>query len=107
SNDGYLLQYFLSKGIPVLGIEPAVNVAKAAEDRGIPTVRKFFGIETATELAAAGKMADLLLGNNVLAHVQALNVFVAGLKIFLKPQGLITMEFPHLMRLIEGRQFDT
>ena len=107
SNDGYLLQYFLNKGIPVLGIEPAVNVAKAAEDKGIPTVRKFFGIETATELAAAGKMADLLLGNNVLAHVPALNDFVAGLKILLKPQGLITMEFPHLMRLIEGRQFDT
>lgn len=107
SNDGYLLQYFLSQGIPVLGIEPATNVALAAQEKGIPTLTEFFGVQTATEMRAAGKTADLLLGNNVLAHVPELNDFVAGLKIVLKPQGVITMEFPHLMRLISGNQFDT
>ncbi|MFN2498991.1 MAG: methyltransferase domain-containing protein [Pyrinomonadaceae bacterium] len=107
SNDGYLLQYFLKHDIPVLGIEPAVNVAQAAEQKGIPTVTKFFGVSLARELSAAGKNADLLLGNNVLAHVPNLNDFVAGLRILLKPNGVITMEFPHLMQLISGNQFDT
>ncbi|NHC34863.1 class I SAM-dependent methyltransferase [Scytonema millei] len=107
SNDGYLLQYFVAQGIPVLGIEPAVNVAKVAQEKGISTVVKFFGQHTARELAAKGKQADLLLGNNVLAHVPDLNDFVAGMKILLKPEGVITMEFPHLMRLMEGNQFDT
>jgi 2-polyprenyl-3-methyl-5-hydroxy-6-metoxy-1,4-benzoquinol methylase len=107
SNDGYLLQYFVEKRIPVLGIEPAANVARAAEEKGVPTITKFFGTETARELAAEGHMADLLLGNNVLAHVPALNDFVAGLKILLKPEGVVTMEFPHLLKLMRGRQFDT
>lgn len=107
SNDGYLLQYFVAQGIPVLGIEPAANVAEVAQEKGIPTVVKFFGQQTARELVAKGKQADLLLGNNVLAHVPDLNDFVAGMKILLKPEGVITMEFPHLMRLMEGNQFDT
>lgn len=107
SNDGYLLQYFKDRGIPVLGIEPAKNVAKAAQDKGIPTISEFFGTQTAGKLASEGKYADLLLGNNVLAHVPDLNDFVKGLKIILKPNGVITMEFPHLMRLIDGNQFDT
>jgi 2-polyprenyl-3-methyl-5-hydroxy-6-metoxy-1,4-benzoquinol methylase len=107
SNDGYLLRNFKDKGIPILGIEPAANVAKVAQQQGIPTLVRFFGKETATQLCREGKTADLLLGNNVLAHVPALNDFVAGLKILLKPNGLITMEFPHLLRLIVGRQFDT
>lgn len=107
SNDGYLLQYFQQKEIPVLGIEPAENVARVAQNSGIPTRIKFFGIETASELAAEGSQADLLLGNNVLAHVPDLNDFIAGLKILLKPQGVITMEFPHLLRLMEKNQFDT
>jgi hypothetical protein len=107
SNDGYLLQYFVEAGIPVLGIEPAANVASAAVKKGVPTVVKFFGRETAQELAAQGKQADLLLGNNVLAQVPDLNSFVAGMKILLKPQGVITMEFPHLVRLMEQSQFDT
>lgn len=107
SNDGYLLQYFVEKGIPVLGIEPARNVAEAAKKKGIPTEVVFFGTETAKRLAWKGKHADLLLGNNVLAHVPNLNDFVAGLKILLKPRGVITMEFPHFMRLIEETQFDT
>ncbi|MBD2308352.1 methyltransferase domain-containing protein [Chroococcidiopsis sp. FACHB-1243] len=107
SNDGYLLQYFVAQGIPVLGIEPAANVAKVAREKGIPTLVKFFGEQIARELVAQGKQADLLLGNNVLAHVPNLNDFVAGMKILLKPQGVITMEFPHLMRLMEGNQFDT
>ena len=107
SNDGYLLQYFIRKGIPVLGIEPAGNVAQAAMQKGIPTVVKFFGASTAQELAAERGKADLLIGNNVLAHVPDLNDFVAGMKILLKPAGVITMEFPHLMRLMEEDQFDT
>ncbi|MEC4819427.1 MAG: class I SAM-dependent methyltransferase [Scytonema sp. PMC 1069.18] len=107
SNDGYLLQYFVSNGIPVLGIEPAANIAEEAITKGIPTVIKFFGQNTAHELAADKKQADLLVGNNVLAHVPDINDFVAGCKILLKPEGVITMEFPHLMRLIEGNQFDT
>jgi 2-polyprenyl-3-methyl-5-hydroxy-6-metoxy-1,4-benzoquinol methylase len=107
SNDGYLLQYFKSAGIPVLGIEPAANVAKAAQQKGIPTIVAFFGQQRARELAAGGRQADLLIGNNVLAHVPDLLDFVSGLKILLKPQGVITMEFPHLLRLIRENQFDT
>jgi len=107
SNDGYLLQYFVARGVPVLGIEPAANVAEEALKRGVPTLVKFFGRQTARELAAEGKHADLLLGNNVLAQVSDLNDFVAGMKILLKPQGVITIEFPHLMRLMEENQLDT
>jgi SAM-dependent methyltransferase len=107
SNDGYLLQYFKEKGIPVLGVEPAENVAKAANAAGIPTLVDFFGTEMAMRLVGDGKHADLLIGNNVLAHVPGLNDFVQGMKIILKKDGVITMEFPHLMRLIEENQFDT
>ena len=107
SNDGYLLQYFKEKRIPVLGIEPAANVAKVAQEAGITTVVKFFGSQTATELIEDGKKADLILGNNVLAHVPDLNDFVEGMKCLLKPQGVITMEFPHLLRLMDENQFDT
>lgn len=107
SNDGYLLQYFIQKGIPVLGIEPAANVAKVASDKGVPTVVDFFGTKLAEKLKQQGKQADLLLGNNVLAHVPTLNDFVAGIQIMLKPEGIITMEFPHLMQLVEHNQFDT
>lgn len=107
SNDGYLLQYFVEKDVPVLGIEPAANVAAVAIQKGIPALVKFFGSNTARELVASGKQADLLLGNNVLAHVPDINDFVSGMKILLKPQGVITMEFPHLMRLMEQNQFDT
>jgi 2-polyprenyl-3-methyl-5-hydroxy-6-metoxy-1,4-benzoquinol methylase len=107
SNDGYLLQYFVAHGIPVLGIEPAANIAEVAMQKGIPTIVKFFGEETAKEQIAKAKQADLLIGNNVLAHVPNLNDFVKGMKILLKPQGVITMEFPHLMRLMEENQFDT
>jgi 2-polyprenyl-3-methyl-5-hydroxy-6-metoxy-1,4-benzoquinol methylase len=107
SNDGYLLQYFQEKGIPVLGIEPAANVAEVAIAKGIPTLVKFFGVETAKELVNKGKQADLLLGNNVLAHVPDLNDFVAGIKIVLKPKGIVTMEFPHLLQLMAQNQFDT
>jgi 2-polyprenyl-3-methyl-5-hydroxy-6-metoxy-1,4-benzoquinol methylase len=107
SNDGYLLQYFLERGIPVLGIEPARNVAEAAREKGIPTEVEFFGKKTAKRLKTEGKLADLIVGNNVLAHVPELNDFVEGLKILLKPQGMVTMEFPHLMRLIDKTQFDT
>ena len=107
SNDGYLLQYFVRRGISALGIEPASTVARAARDKGIPTIEEFFGTDLATRLRDQGQMADLLIGNNVLAHVPDLNDFVAGLKILLKPDGVITMEFPHLVRLVEGLQFDT
>lgn len=107
SNDGYLLQYFQEKAIPVLGIEPAANVARVAEEKGISTLVQFFGVETAKELVERGKQADLLLGNNVLAHVPDLNDFVAGMKIVLKSNGIFTMEFPHLLQLIEQNQFDT
>ncbi|MBW8876792.1 MAG: methyltransferase domain-containing protein [Acidobacteria bacterium] len=107
SNDGYLLRWFAERGIPALGIEPAANVAAAAEAAGIPTLVKFFGAATARELAAAGTRADLLVGNNVLAHVPDLNDFVAGLKILLAPTGVLTMEFPHLLRLMAEDQFDT
>jgi len=107
SNDGYLLQYFVQRGIPVLGVEPAANVAEVAIRKGIPTIAKFFGLETVNELAAKKKHADLLIGNNVLAQVPNLNAFVESMKIIVKPLGVITMEFPHLMRLIERNQFDT
>lgn len=107
SNDGYLLQYFNQKGIPVLGIEPAANVAKVAKEKGIPSLVKFFGVSTAKELVNQGIQADLLLGNNVLAHVPDLNDFVAGMKIVLKPDGILTMEFPYVLQLILQNQFDT
>jgi hypothetical protein len=107
SNDGYLLQWFVKAGIPALGIEPAANVAAAAEDVGVPTLVRFFGVDLANELAAEGRFADLLLGNNVLAQVPDLNDFVAGMKIVLAPTGVLTMEFPHVMRLIDENQFDT
>jgi SAM-dependent methyltransferase len=106
SNDGCLLQCFREREIPVLGVEPAANVAEAAVEKGIPTVVEFFGAETARELAAK-RQADLLIGNNVLAHVPDLNGFVEGLKALLSPKGVITIEFPHLLRLIEEREFDT
>jgi SAM-dependent methyltransferase len=107
SNDGYLLQHFVARGIPVLGIEPAANVAQAAEKKGVPSLVKFFGTQTAKELVAQGTRADLLLGNNVLAHVPDLNDFVAGMKLLLAPRGAITMEFPHLLKLMQENQFDT
>jgi SAM-dependent methyltransferase len=107
SNDGYLLQYFVKAGIPVLGIEPAANVAKVAVEKGVPTLVQFFGAQLARELAAEGRCADLVLGNNVLAQVPDLNDFVEGLSILLKPEGVLTLEFPHLLRLIERNEFDT
>ena len=107
SNDGYLLQNFVAQGVPVLGIEPAANVARAALAKGIPTLVKFFGRELAAELAAAGTRADLVVANNVFAHVPDVRGFTAGMKALLKPRGIVTLEFPHLMRLMEGNQFDT
>ncbi len=107
SNDGYLLQYFQRRGVPVLGIEPARNVAAAAEEAGIPTLVEFFGAGLARRLAAERRGADLLVANNVLAHVPDINDFVAGLAVALNPGGVITVEFPHLLRLMEGNQFDT
>lgn len=107
SNDGYLLQHFLPLGVPVLGIEPAVNVAQVAIDKGIASVTEFFGVALAERLVAEGKRADLIAGNNVLAQVPDLNDFVAGMAILLKPEGVITLEFPHLERLIAENQFDT
>ena len=107
SNDGYLLQYFVEKGIPVLGIEPARNIAKVAIEKGIPTLIEFFGEKMAIDLASKGQKADLVLGNNVLAQVPGLNDFVRGMKVLLKAHGVITVEFPHLVRLMEENQFDT
>jgi SAM-dependent methyltransferase len=107
SNDGYLLQYFKKRNIPILGIEPAANIAKVAEEKGIPTLVKFFGVKTASDLVHAGKRSDLILGNNVLAHVPDLNDFIDGIKILLKENGIITMEFPHLLQLMQQNQFDT
>ena len=107
SNDGYLLQYFKERGIGVLGVEPAANVAKAAQDKGIATEVVFFGVETARRLRAAGKSADLIAANNVLAHVPDLHDLVGGFKLLLKPAGTATLEFPHLLRLIRENQFDT
>ena len=107
SNDGYLLQYFVQRGVPVLGIEPAANVAKVAVEKGVPTLVRFFGAQMAKELAAEGRCADLVLGNNVLAQVPNLNDFVEGLEILLKPAGVLTLEVPHLLRLMERNEFDT
>jgi SAM-dependent methyltransferase len=107
SNDGYLLRWFRDRGIPVLGVEPAANVATVAQQAGIPTRVGFFGARLAEQLAAEGIRADLLVGNNVLAHVPALRDFVAGLARLLAPQGWLTMEFPHLLRLVAENQFDT
>ncbi len=108
SNDGYLLQYFKEKNVPVLGIEPAGNVAKVAvEEKGIETIVEFFGTKLASRLVAEGRRADLLLGNNVLAHVPDINDFVEGMHILLAEEGFLTMEFPHVMNLIEQVQFDT
>lgn len=107
SNDGYLLQYFVQKGIRCIGVEPAANVAAVAEEKGVPTIVKFFGRGTASELAAKHGQVDLLIGNNVLAQVPDLNDFVGGMKVVLKPDGVITLEFPHLMRLMAENQFDT
>ena len=106
-NDGYLLQYFQEKQIPCLGIEPTGNTACAARKKGIAVVIDFFGVRLARELASEGKKADLIVGNNVLAHVPDINDFVCGLKILLKERSVITMEFPHLMKLVENSQFDT
>jgi C-methyltransferase C-terminal domain/Putative zinc binding domain/Methyltransferase domain len=107
SNDGYLLQYFVTKGIPVLGVEPAVNVAKVAEQKGVTTLVKFFGRQTARKMVADGQAADLVIGNNVLAQVPDLNDFVSGIRILLKPSGVATLEFPHLLRLMAENQYDT
>jgi SAM-dependent methyltransferase len=107
SNDGYLLQFFVARGIPVLGVDPARNVAQAAIARGVPTVTKLFGRETARELVREGAPADLICGANVLAQVPDVNDFVGGIALLLKPGGVVTVEFPHLMRLMAENQFDT
>jgi hypothetical protein len=107
SNDGYLLQHFVGTGVPILGIDPAANVAQDAESRGVPTRVAFFGRETAAELAAEGRLASLVIGNNVLAQVPDLNDFVAGVKTILRGDGTATFEFPHLLRLVDGLQYDT
>ena len=107
SNDGYLLQFFRDRGIPVLGIEPAANVAQAAEAKGIPSITEFFGKAFGASLARDGKAADLMIANNVMAHVPDLNDFVAGFAEALKPEGVLTIEFPHLLRLLQSNQFDT
>jgi SAM-dependent methyltransferase len=106
SNDGYLLQFFVERGIAVLGIDPAANVAKAAEQRGVPTFVKFFSVETARQLAESGTLADLVIGNNVLAQVANLNSFVEGIRVILKLRGVCTIEFPHLLKTMAGNQFD-
>jgi SAM-dependent methyltransferase len=107
SNDGYLLQYFVRRGIPALGIEPAANVAEAAREKGVDTLVQFFGREAAASLRDSGRLADLVVGNNVLAQVPDINSFVAGVPLILKPGGTVTMEFPHVLRLMEGNQLDT
>ncbi len=107
SNDGYLLKNFIATGVPCLGIEPTASTASAAESLGIPVLRDFFGKTVAERLASQGKQADLVIGNNVYAHVPDINDFTAGLKAILKPHGTVTLEFPHLMRLVEQSQFDT
>lgn len=107
ANDGYLLQHFLPMGIPVLGVEPAANVAKVASGKGIPVMTEFFGADLAGRLVEGGRRADLIIGNNVFAHVPNLNDFVAGMKRLLAPEGVITLEFPHLERLMAENQFDT
>ena len=107
SNDGYLLQNFVNKGIPALGVEPAANVAKAAVEKGVPTIVKFFGVQTAQAMVAEGQRADLIIGNNVLAQVPDINDFVDGIRILLKPEGVATLEFPHLVKLMAENQYDT
>jgi len=107
SNDGYLLQHFLPLGVPVLGVEPAANVARAAIEKGVPTRVDFFGVRLALQMVAEGLRADLIIGNNVLAQVPDLNDFVAGIKILLKPEGVVTLEFPHIERLMAENKFDT
>lgn len=107
SNDGYLLQYFVEKGVRVLGVEPAENVARAAREKGVPTRSLFFSLETAGQLRREGYDADLIVGNNVLAHVPNINDFAAGIRELLKPDGIVTLEFPHLLRLAAENQFDT
>lgn len=107
SNDGYLLQYFVEKKVPVLGIEPTKNTAEVAISKGVDTITEFFGVALAKQLSDKGTKADLLLGNNVLAHVPDIIDFVGGMKILLAPQGVVTMEFPHLMQLVDQNQFDT
>jgi SAM-dependent methyltransferase len=107
SNDGYLLCNFLDKGIPAYGIDPAANVAKVAIEKGVPTIVAFFGVQTARELVAQNKQADLIIGNNVFGHIPDINDFVAGIKLLLKPGGTVTIEIPHFMRLMEQNQFDT
>ena len=107
SNDGYLLQHFVGTGIPILGIDPAANVAEAAEERGVPTLVDFFGRATAQALVDEGKRASLIVGNNVLAQVPDLNDFVAGVQVLLRDDGTATFEFPHLLRLLDGLQYDT
>ncbi len=107
SNDGYLLQYFVKAGVPVLGIDPTANTAAAAEKKGVRTLVTFFGVETAKQVAADEGQANLILGNNVLAHVPEINDFVGGMKILLSPGGVVTMEFPQLLHLIEQRYWDT
>lgn len=107
SNDGYLLQHFVARGVSVLGVEPAANVAAAALQKGVPTAIKFFGTQTAKELLQQFGRPDLLIGNNVLAHVPNLNDFIAGMKLLLAERGVITMEFPHLLELMQQNQFDT
>lgn len=106
SNDGYLLQYMVERGVPALGIEPAANVADAALRKGVPTLVRFFGVDLARELASEGKTADLIAANNVLAQVPDLNDFVEGFRILLKPAGVVTIEFPHLLHTIEQNEFD-
>lgn len=107
SNDGYLLQHFLPMGVPVLGIEPAKNIAETAIAKGVPTITEFFGVALAKQLVSEGRSADLIAGNNVLAQVPDLNDFVAGMAILLKPEGVVTLEFPHVAKLIDENQFDT
>jgi len=107
SNDGYLLRNFVSKGVPCLGVEPTDSTADAAEVLGIPVLREFFGVKTATDIVASGKSADLICGNNVYAHVPDINDFTNGLRIALKPSGVVNLEFPHLLKLIQKNQFDT
>lgn len=107
SNDGYLLQFFKERNIPCLGVEPAANVAAVAIEKGIPTIVKFFGVATAQEMITQDLQADLLIGNNVLAHVPDLDDFIGGMKLLLKADGILTMEFPHLLQIIQNNQFDT
>lgn len=107
SNDGYLLQYFKQKKIPVLGIEPAKNISKISRKRGIPTITEFFGVNTAKQIVEKGIKGDLIIANNVLAHVPNLNDFVKGLNILLNSEGIISVEFPHILKLINKKQFDT